>query len=228
MSALLYRIDDSKQKPVMGINPLLYEPDAAVEAARAAQIEHLLAMSRRRRAALDPGLDTAAAELLPPLRISIVAASDLPPLQHSAPTLGQKAADGSMRLDYGTRAEDTLPASTFQGHTCAVLLDTQLALTSVVSAALTAGAEAVKVFPTGSDILALHTEPQAPHRGAAGFGARLDSTDTAILKQPGSVTGGEMFDSLAEREVHAVQAEVSQGKQVHKQSFRCLRFLVLF
>ena len=53
----------------------------------------------------------------------------MPPLQHGQKaTLSQKAADGSMRLDYGTRAEGTLPASTFQGHTCAVLLDTQLAL----------------------------------------------------------------------------------------------------
>ena len=69
-----------------------------------------------------------------------------------------------------------LPASLFQGMVCAALLDTQRALAPCCSAALASGCESVRVFRSGADIVSLRTEPQTPHRGATGFGARLDAT----------------------------------------------------
>ena len=41
-------------------------------------------------------------------------------------------------------------------------------------------------FRSGADIVSLRTDPQTPHRGAAGFGARLDATDSATLADEAS------------------------------------------
>ena len=102
---------------------------------RRAEIEQLLRMQQKVQLRLNPD---APLKQPAPLLVSVRPAERLAPAAKAAPTLEQ-GPDGTARLQYEGAGEATLPASAFQGHTMAVLVDHQHGLGPVCAAALTAG-----------------------------------------------------------------------------------------
>eukprot|EP01045_Picozoa_sp_COSAG04_P027141 COSAG04_NODE_3914_length_2425_cov_5.343508_1_plen_443_part_10 len=193
-----------------GTSPLAWEPDAEREAERRAEIEQLLRMQQKVQLRLNPD---APLKQPAPLLVSVRPAERLAPAAKAAPTLEQ-GPDGTARLQYEGAGEATLPASAFQGHTMAVLVDHQHGLGPVCAAALTAGAGSVLVYRDGAAIVDLQSSPQPALMGPKLWGA--SKTDSALLAESG-VVGGEMFETEAQREVRGLEeAQVEAEAELEK------------
>ena len=181
-----------------GTSPLAWEPDAERNSERRAEIEQLLRVQQKVQLRLNPD---APLKQPAPLVVSVRPAERLAPAARAAPTLEQ-GPDGTARLQYQGAGEATLPASAFQGHTMAVLVDHQHGLGPVCAAALTAGAGSVLVYRDGAAIVDLQSSPQPALMGPKLWGA--SRTDSALLAESG-VVGGEMFETEAQREVRGLE-----------------------